>query len=135
MKVAKWHVRLLNFVIDFFTIELITLIILSILKAFNFKVEQKLIFANNIEFYSVSFLIFLFAFLTYYYLFEFLTGKTLGKIITKSRIDFGDNKNTGIKLFHRTVSRLLIFEVFWFFKKQPIGIHDRFSKTKVIENK
>jgi uncharacterized RDD family membrane protein YckC len=79
-----------------------------------------------IVFYSVSFL--------YYFLFELLTNKTLGKMLSKTIVV---NKNGGkpspYSLFIRNFIRVFLpwydFSTFLF----GTGIHDSISRTIVIE--
>lgn len=73
----------------------------------------------------------------YYSIFESVTGKTIGKYITKTKVvkKNGDK----IKLRHaiiRSICRCIPFDVFSFLGNNPIGWHDSISKTIVIkENK
>lgn len=130
MKPSKWYKRLINVIVDFFSIEFITMIFLSVLKLFGINVEQKIEIAQNTYFYTFSFLTFIFIYFAYYYFFELITGKTLGKLITGSKVVvIGDKKR--IAILYRTLSRLLIFEIFWFFSSRPKGLHDIFSGTIV----
>ena len=132
MKPSKWYKRLINVIVDFFTIEIITIIFLSILKLIGINVEQKTEIVQNTDLYTFSFLTFLFIFFVYYYFFELITGKTLGKLITGSKVVFiGDKKR--IAILYRTFSRLLIFEIFWFLRSTPKGLHDVFSGTIVTD--
>ena len=71
----------------------------------------------------------------YYFVMEYTLGQTIGKILTKSKVV--DVKNKGhpkfIQIFIRTLSRLIPVDfVSYLFNKQ--GIHDYFSKTKLIKN-
>lgn len=72
----------------------------------------------------------------YYFLLEYyLKGKTLGKSITKTRAvnQYGETP-TAETILLRTLCRLIPFEAFSYFANdKPIGWHDRFSKTMVID--
>jgi len=135
MKSCKWYKRLINVIIDFFTIEFITLILLSIFKLIGMNIEQKIEIGQNIEFYSFSFFTFIFTFLFYYYIFELFTGKTLGKLITNSKVIVCNEKKRITAILYRTIFRLLIFEILWFFTGRPKGLHDILSGTIVTDSK
>lgn len=70
----------------------------------------------------------------YYLLFEGLFHKTPAKFFTKTIVKKSDGKNLGFKdIFIRTLSRFIPFEAFTFLgNKNPIGWHDRISKTLVV---
>lgn len=72
----------------------------------------------------------------YYFALESLFGKTIGKVITKTHIqDIDGNKPGGQKIFIRTITRFIPFEIFtFFFQARPIGLHDKLSKTHVVED-
>ena len=67
----------------------------------------------------------------YYLLFETLTGRTLGKLITRTKViaDTGGKPNF-MKVLGRTASRLVPFEAFSFLGDN--GWHDSWSGTRVV---
>lgn len=73
-------------------------------------------------------------FYLYYLLFEAITGRTLGKLITGTKVvnEFGEKPD--IKTIAiRTICRFIPFEVFSYFGDEPTGWHDRLSKTYVVK--
>ncbi len=71
----------------------------------------------------------------YYFFCEFFTGRTLGKLITRTRVvDEEGNKPSFRKILGRTFTRLVPFEAFSFLGKDGRGLHDRWPKTYVIKN-
>lgn len=92
MKPCKWYKRLINVIIDFFTIELFTMIFLTIIKAIGINVKFK-IEIGILEIYYISLLSFLIIFIVYYYIFEAIYGRTLDKIITKTRVFLLNNNH------------------------------------------
>lgn len=73
----------------------------------------------------------------YYTLFEFFAGgKTIGKLITRTKVinDFGDTPDFGTILV-RSISRFVPFEPFSFLGGQPTGWHNKWSKTMVVEDR
>lgn len=63
-----------------------------------------------------------------------LKGKTLGKLITQTRaLDEQGELLTFSKAFVRSLCRLIPFEAFTFLGERP-GLHDRLSKTMVVED-
>ena len=70
----------------------------------------------------------------YYVIQEFLFNTTIGKSVFKLMVI---SVNTGEKLtlsdvIIRTLSRFIPFDVFFFFSKRPVGLHDMISKTVVV---
>lgn len=71
--------------------------------------------------------------LTYYFIMEATTGRTIGKLVTRTRVVMEDgSKPTTNAIAKRTLSRLIPFEAFTFFGDSP-GLHDRLSKTRVVK--
>jgi uncharacterized RDD family membrane protein YckC len=70
----------------------------------------------------------------YYIVFETLTGSTIGKYITNTRVvdEFGQ-KPTAKAVLIRTVCRLMPIEVFTFIGEGNVGLHDSASKTFVVD--
>ena len=77
----------------------------------------------------------IFLWLLYYPIMEYKTGKTMAKFITQTRVVSIDNtKINADQVFKRSLYRLIPFEGFSFLKIYPIGWHDLFSKTKVVND-
>jgi uncharacterized RDD family membrane protein YckC len=73
---------------------------------------------------------FLYVFLTEY----FCNGKTLGKLLTGTRVVSMDgSKPSGKEFFIRNISRLVPFDAFSFLG--DIGWHDSWSNTRVVHDK
>ncbi|UOQ65222.1 RDD family protein [Hymenobacter volaticus] len=71
--------------------------------------------------------------LSYYFIMESMTGRTMGKIATRTRVVMEDgSKLTTTAAFQRTLSRIIPFEAFTFFGGGP-GLHDRLAKTRVVK--
>ena len=69
----------------------------------------------------------------YYILTESWFQKTLGKLLTKTKVvSLEGNKPTFIQIVFRTLSRSIPFEYFSFLFTVE-GIHDRLSKTRVVK--
>lgn len=114
-------IRLWNFLIDSIVIVVCIMLASYFLKDIVSQEQMKI---GGIIFYYV-----------YYFVMESTLGQTIGKIFTKSKVV--DEKNKGhpkfIQIFIRTLSRLIPVDfVSYLFNKQ--GIHDYFSKTKLIKN-
>jgi len=71
----------------------------------------------------------------FYYIFtEYFTGKTLGKLMTGTKVVLEDgSKPLFSTLFIRTLVRLIPFEAFSFLNKDVRGWHDKWSRTRVIK--
>ena len=73
--------------------------------------------------------------LIYYVTFETLTGRTLGKFITGTKVvDKNGEKPKFLTILIRTLCRFIPFEAFSFLGAGATGWHDQLSKTEVIEN-
>jgi uncharacterized RDD family membrane protein YckC len=73
-------------------------------------------------------------FLGYYIVLEGLTGRTLGKLVTGTKVVNEDGlKPTFGQIVGRAFSRLIPFEAFSFFGEQGRGWHDRLPRTYVIK--
>ena len=111
-------------------IDMICYYILILLSAF---VLGKDLFLGSLWYrllitYSILFL--------YYTILEGLTGKTVGKMITGTKVvdDNGNMINFNMAM-KRSLCRFIPFEGFSFLSKNPIGWHDSIPKTYVIEGR
>lgn len=128
--VASSNKRLVNMFVDLFT-SLVFIFVgayfIGILLVF-FDVNA-LSFLNNFEsFISYG------LWLVYYIVFEFYLNKTIGKYLSGTKVIMDDGSKPTIKaIFIRSICRLVPFEIFSFSGKTPIGWHDRWSHTLVID--
>ena len=70
----------------------------------------------------------------YFFISEIYFGKTLGKKIMKLKVVEKESKNKFITFFIRTISRLIPLDLATFLIFENGLLHDRLSKTKVVEN-
>jgi len=71
-----------------------------------------------------------------YTLFEYKTGKTIGKMITKTRVVTEDGfKPTFSKALGRSFARLIPFEAFSGFSSSGLCWHDSLTNTMVIDDR
>jgi uncharacterized RDD family membrane protein YckC len=77
------------------------------------------------------------AYLIYYIPQEALSGKTLAKLVTGTRVVSVDGtRPTLAQIVGRTFSRLIPFAPFSFLRgRNPVGWHDRLSNTRVIKDR
>lgn len=82
-------------------------------------------------------LIFIGVYISYYIFFEhFANGKTLGKLITRTRVVSTDGQRPSFEnILGRSFSRIVPFEAFSFFGSKPSGWHDDWSNTIVIDER
>ncbi|EAS19231.1 hypothetical protein BBFL7_02129 [Flavobacteria bacterium BBFL7] len=125
---ASIRLRLINFIVDFFSFVVLISLIHVILS--NFGSDGIKYNWSNYQRIIGSVILFL-----YYFIQEFFWNKTLGKIVTGTIVvSEKDQKPNITELLMRTACRFIPLEAFSFaFMKD--GFHDIFSKTKVIENK
>jgi len=114
----KKRVRLYNFIIDsalFFLVVLIFSILLN-----NYVKQEDLKYVMILVYYL------------YYFILEFTTGQTVGKMITKTKVTNTDNdkKPSFAKIFIRTLCRLIPID-FLSYLFSSNGIHDKVSKTEL----
>jgi uncharacterized RDD family membrane protein YckC len=125
MILADKSTRLYNYVVDIFSISII------IFFAFFFIVMGFNPQENSI-FYVVCFL----GYYGYYFLFEWRTGRTLGKFLTNTKVtDTHGEPPTFLQILIRTFLRLPIIDGISFLFGSEIGIHDRLSGTRVVKIK
>ena len=124
---VKSRIRFLNFTIDFVVVFLLYSMIEPVFEAF-----LPLTSRAELSIFRIGFLIFFIA--LYYIPFEYKTQKTLGKIITKTKVvTLEGNKPEFIDIVSRTFCRLIPFDRFSFFYSRN-GFHDAISRTKVIRD-
>jgi uncharacterized RDD family membrane protein YckC len=71
--------------------------------------------------------------LSYYFIMESMTGRTMGKIVTRTRVVMEDgSKLTTTAAFQRTLSRIIPYDAFSFLGGGS-GWHDRLAKTRVVK--
>jgi uncharacterized RDD family membrane protein YckC len=69
----------------------------------------------------------------YYLVFEGTSGRSLGKLVTGTRVvTESGGRPTLSQICGRTLSRLVPFEPFSFLGASPTGWHDRWSGTRVV---
>ena len=110
-------IRLLNFIIDSILFFIIVIVFSLLFK--NMVEKEHLKIFMIILYYS------------YYFIFEYFIGQTIGKMITKTKVvNINDEKPNFIKIIIRTLSRLIPID-FLSYLFISNGIHDLLSKTKL----
>lgn len=72
----------------------------------------------------------------YYFVFELLTARTLGKFITGTMVVTDDDKRPDAKvILIRSLCRIIPFDALTFLGNISSGWHDRFSNTHVVKKK
>lgn len=124
--------RITNYCIDILSIGLIEFVIAVILLIF-YSIDSELyslVFINDIG--RILFVILLN--IIYYTLFESISGKSLGKYITRTKvINLNGEKTVWTIILLRSVCRLIPFDQLSFLVSNEKGWHDKLSKTIVIE--
>ena len=73
------------------------------------------------------------ALVLYYLPQETLFGRTLGKLLTGTRVVDDQGGEPSFKqILGRTFARLIPFEAFTFLRSDGVGLHDRLSDTRVV---
>ena len=127
MLASRWR-RLVNLVVDIGGFFLLTVIVGTLISLVYPALLLQLQGPAAMVFDAAIFFL-------YYAPFEFLTGRTLGKFLTGTRVvsDVGSPPSLG-QVAMRSVLRLIPMEAFTFFARGP-GLHDRGSRTRVVLNR
>ena len=130
---ASANKRMGNYVIDMLAICIIEMMTEVFLISFN-RMDSAIfsfLFTDNI-----GQLIFLYLLsVLYYTLFEAITGKTIGKYFTKTKvITLTDEKPVWLRFLLRSVCRLIPLDQISFILDSEAGWHDSLSKTIVIDD-
>ncbi len=135
---ATKGVRFLNFIIDYIIFIIINFVIGAAIGFFseitgNYALYDFVVYNDSILFeYAYTIVIWT----IYYTTMETLTGKTIGKFITKSKAVMADgSKLTLEKALVRSLCRFIPFEPFSFLGEDGKGWHDSITKTYVIDDK
>lgn len=122
--------RFVNRMIDLMTLSFIVAIVTSIFTKIDMSNYEAII--NNLSFR----IILLGAIITYYTILEFLFGKTLGKLITKTSVVSTNNSKLSLyQCFLRSLIRDIIpFEFITGFFLKGNFLHDILPKTMVVED-
>ena len=123
--IADKSTRLYNYVVDIFSISIIIFFaFFFIVMGFNPQ--------GNFIFFVVCFL----GYYGYYFLFEWQTGRTLGKFLTNTKVtDLNGGQPAFLQILIRTLLRLPFIDGVSFLVGSPLAIHDRLSMTRVIKIK
>jgi len=118
-------IRAGNFIIDILVLAVIIVLAANLIS---------LVYPPIVESNSPSFdLLASTMFFLYYFLLELFTGKTIGKMLTKTVVvDKKGNKPKILNLIARSLVRLIPIESFSFIFG-PTGLHDLISGTRVIK--
>ncbi len=130
VKPVKWYVRLINAILDGVLVAgLIYLFVIisgdeSVLQSgLRFSIKSVL-YISGITFF-------------YYFITEWLLGRSLAKYVTGTKIFHSDTGSKPIRdeILLRTACRFIPFYFVSFFTKKPVGWHDWISGTIVSEDK
>jgi len=130
--------RLANFVLDYITYFVISIIIGIVLALLDilFGISEPLIWVTEMEGGIGEYLLGMVIILMYFLIMETLTGRSVGKFITGTKILKEDGSElTPQDILIRTLCRFIPFEVFSFLGTPPRGWHDSISKTVVVDIK
>lgn len=137
---ATKNQRLANYFVDmlaYYILVFISGIIIAGLFLTDFEEGTVQYADDSIESTVFQYFMAYFIILTYYTFSEyFLKGKTIGKYITRTRAVTLDNQPLTLqKAFLRSLCRIVPFEAFSFLGNTPQGWHDKWTDTKVIEDR
>lgn len=119
-KMTSRTLRFINFLLD-------TTIYLAFVLIF-FLSFRNVIAKENVKWISIL------VYFLYYFLLEYFTGQTIGKIFTKSKVisSTTDNNYFLIRIGVRTIMRFIPIDILSYLFTSN-GLHDWVSKTKVVK--
>ena len=135
---ASKGIRFLNFIIDYIVFIIVSFVIGAAIGFFseitgNYALYDFIVYNDSLLFeYAYTIVIWT----IYYTTMETLTGKSIGKFITKSQAVMADgSKLTFEKALVRSLCRFIPFEQFSFLGEGGKGWHDSITKTFVVDDK
>jgi uncharacterized RDD family membrane protein YckC len=135
LDLASKEKRFLNYLIDLAVLYLLSIVIGFIIGILWGIISPETVDAITEYEKALGYVIGAIAILIYYTIIEYLTGKSVGKYFTKTKvIDLNGNLPNFKKVLIRSFSRIIPFEAFTFLGKEGSGLHDKLSKTRVINN-
>jgi uncharacterized RDD family membrane protein YckC len=120
----RWQ-RFVNFIVDLVGYYLLTAVFMIIYMLF-YDIEDMS--------KGMSYLLTFLALFIYYFSLESYFGKTLGKLITRTKVvtDKGEEPSY-TDILARTFCRIIPFDAFSYLGSDATGWHDTISKTRVIK--
>jgi ABC-type lipoprotein export system ATPase subunit len=127
IKPAAWYLRALNFFLDGIPIAGLLVAVVgkdAILDNYSDPSLKSFLFAALITF-------------LYYFILEWIAGKTLAKYITGTKVFHSESgaKPKMLELLFRTLGRFIPFDYFSFFASYPRGWHDTAGSTMVASSR
>ena len=118
-----------NFLIDMVCYYLLAMLVGIVLGLMHMAYLLRMSVAGNYLFGGVVIVL-------YYLPMEVLFGRTVGKLVTGTRVvaESGEPADF-LKVLGRTLTRLVPFEAFTFLNSKGIGLHDRWSGTRVVRTR
>jgi hypothetical protein len=101
------------------------------------KLPDLIVFFGLHSLFNLSpIVILLICYIFYFFVFEYVFGRTIGQLLTNACVVDQRNRKPDVNtLMLRTILRLNPLDVFTFFSLRKEGWHDRFSGTKTISSK
>lgn len=132
-KVAGQGKRLSNYLLDLVFLYVFSLIFGLILGIFLIFYSPSLFDSITDDNMFTEYLLGFIMGMIYYTTFEALTGRTIAKYITKTKVINENGEKPDFKtIFLRSLCRFIPFEAFSFLGSDNSGWHDKFTKTKVV---
>ncbi|MCK7591591.1 RDD family protein [Subsaxibacter sp. CAU 1640] len=115
MKDIDKSVRLANYLVDLLVILICYMVWMTLFDLYRME---------GVVFYAIMFV--------YYLLFEALSGQTLGKKLTKTKVVLRDGtKPSFFRIVMRSILRIIPFDGVSYLFGYEIGLHDLLSSTKL----
>jgi uncharacterized RDD family membrane protein YckC len=131
--IASLEKRFANLILDSIFYYVFSFLIGTILAIFMVAYSPSSLSMLDSDNKITNYLVGLLVMFIYYSTSEALTGRTLGKLITRTKVVDENGLTPGINtILLRTVCRFIPFDAISFFFDDNTGWHDKLSKTKVV---
>jgi uncharacterized RDD family membrane protein YckC len=134
---TTWGKRLANALIDFIFSSLLTAGLMFVFTVVWASVVDEAIFTamENMNSFVDHILTFAIRTATYYIPLEYFMGKTIGKMITRTKVVTRDGEKAELgDIVIRNLARIIPFDALSFFSENPVGWHDKAGNTIVVDD-
>ena len=133
IQIPPFYLRLITFIIDMVCLRIVSYFITEVIGLLLFLLTKALKYEIISDYYAFFILVNIIIIFIYYMYFELKYGRTIGKFVVKTKVIAAEGHNLNFKtIFLRTLCRFIPFEFVSYFKKNPVGLHDKLSNTLTV---
>ncbi len=134
---ATWGKRLANFLIDFVVSTILAAGVMLVFSLTWSVLVDDGIFRQmeNMNTLIDRVLTFVVRAMVYYIPFEYFTGRTIGKMLTRTKVVTRDGEKADLgAIVLRNCARIIPFDCLSFFSENPVGWHDQAGGTMIVDD-